>query len=389
MDYHFSEELEMIRDLARKIAVEVVAPKAAELDEREEFPREIINVLKESDFMGIYLPEEYGGLGGGILELAVVVEELSKACGGVSVCYAANALGSFPILLFGSEEQKKKYLPGIASGDKLAAFALTESEAGSDAGNVKTTAKKDGDFYILNGRKQWITNGGEADVYTVIAATKPDKGARGLSAFIVEKDTPGFSFGKKEKKMGIRCTSTRELIFEDCKIPAENLLGKEGRGFIVSMKTLDMARPGVAAQAIGIAEGALNHAVQFGMERVQFGHAVTTFQAIQHKIAECATRIEAARALTYATARMIDSGARNYSKESAMCKLFASDTAMYVTTEAIQIYGGHGYMREYPVEKYFRDAKITQIYEGTNEIQKGVIANEVLREARKSKRKSR
>ncbi|MCD4782775.1 MAG: acyl-CoA dehydrogenase family protein [Candidatus Eremiobacteraeota bacterium] len=388
MDYYLSEELEMIRDLARKIATEMIAPRAAELDEKEEFPWEIINILKESDFMGVYLPEEYGGLGGGILELSVVVEELSRACGGVAVSYAANALGSFPILLFGTEEQKKKYLPDVASGEKLAAFALTESEAGSDAGNVKTTAKKDGDFYVLNGRKQWITNGGEADVYTVIASVKPNKGARGLSAFIVEKDTPGFSFGKKEKKMGIRCSSTRELIFEDCRIPAENLLGLESRGFMVAMKTLDMARPGVAAQAIGIAQGALDHAIAFGMERVQFGHAITTYQAIKHKIAECSTRIEAARALTYATAKMIDKNEKNYSKESAMCKLFASDTAMFVTTEAIQIYGGHGYMREYPVEKYFRDAKITQIYEGTNEIQKNVIANEALREARKNRKKT-
>jgi butyryl-CoA dehydrogenase len=385
MEYFLSEELTMIRDLARKIAQEEIAPKAAELDEKEEFPWEIINILKEAEFMGIYLPQEYGGMGGGVLDLSVVVEEFSKACGGVAVSYAANALGTFPIVLFGSKDQKQKYLPKIASGEYLAAFGLTESDAGSDASNIKTTARLEGDHYVLNGTKQWITNGGEAQVYTVIASTKPDRGARGLTAFIVEKGTPGFDFGKKEMKMGIRCSSTRELVFQDCKVPVENRLGKEGQGFAVAMKTLDKARPGVAAQAIGIAQGALDHAIAFGMERKQFGHPITAFQAIQHKIAECSTRIEAARALTYATAKMIDSGIENFSKESAMCKLFASDTAMFVTTEAIQIYGGHGYMREYPVEKFFRDAKITQIYEGTNEIQRNVIGLEAIREAKKKK----
>ena len=383
MNYFLTEEQEMIRDLAQRIAREEVAPRAAELDETEQFPWEIINLLKESDFMGIYLPEEYGGMGGGVMELAIAVEEISKACAGVSVSYAANALGAFPIVLFGTEEQKQKYLPKIASGEWLSAFGLTESEAGSDASNIKTTAKLEGDHYVLNGTKQWITNGGEAHVYTVIASTNPAKGSRGLSAFIVEKDTPGFTFGKKEKKMGIRCSATRELIFENCRIPKENILDREGKGFIIAMKTLDMARPGVAAQSVGIAQGALDHAVAFSLERKQFGHPVSHFQAVQHKIAECQTRIEAARALTYAAARHVDAGEKSISRESAMCKLFASDVAMYVTTEAIQIYGGHGYMREYPVEKFFRDAKITQIYEGTNEIQRNVIANEILREARK------
>lgn len=383
MDYLLTEEQIMIRDLARQIARDEVAPRAAELDEKEEFPWEIIEILKQSDFMGLYVPEEFGGMGGGVLELALAVEELSKACGSVAVSYAANALGTFPIILFGTEDQKNTYLPKIVSGEYLAAFALTEAEAGSDAGNVRTTAKLDGDHYVINGTKQWITNGGEASLYTVIASTNPAKGARGLTAFIVEKDTPGFTFGKKEKKLGIRSSSTRELVFEDCRIPKENILGREGHGFMVAMKTLDKARPGVAAQALGIAQGALDHAVAFGMERIQFGHPITHFQAIQHKIAECSTQIEAARALVYSTARMIDSGVRKFSRESAMCKLYASDVAMHVTTEAIQIYGGHGYMREYPVEKYFRDAKITQIYEGTNEIQKNVIANEVLRESRK------
>ncbi|MCE1248915.1 MAG: acyl-CoA dehydrogenase family protein [Firmicutes bacterium] len=385
MEYFLTEEQIMIRDLARKIAQEEIAPRAAEYDEKEEYPWDVINLLKESEFMGIYLPAEYGGMGGGVLDLSIVVEELSKACGGVAVTFAANALGTFPIVLFGNEEQKQKYIPKIASGEYLAAFGLTESTAGSDASNIKTTARLEGDHYVLNGTKQWITNGGEASVYTVIAATRPDRGARGLTAFIVEKGTPGFEFGKKEMKLGIRCSSTRELVFQDCKVPVANRLGKEGQGFAVAMKTLDKARPGVAAQAIGIAQGALDHAVAFAMERKQFGQSITSFQAIQHKIAECATRIEASRALTYATARMIDAGSDNFSKESAMCKLLASDTAMYVATEAIQIYGGHGYMREYPVEKFFRDAKITQIYEGTNEIQRNVIALEVIRDAKKKK----
>ncbi|MFP4497496.1 MAG: acyl-CoA dehydrogenase family protein [Vulcanimicrobiota bacterium] len=384
MDYLFTEEQLMIKELAEKIAKEEIAPKAAQWDETGEFPWDAINTLAASGFMGLYLPEEFGGMGGGVTELCIAVEELSKACGGVAVSYAATSLGTLPILLFASDEQKQKYLPRIASGEYLAAFGLTEPDAGSDASNIKTTAKLDGEHYVLNGTKQWITNGGEAQVYTVIASTNPARGARGLSAFIVEKDTPGFTFGKKENKLGIRCSSTRELIFEDCRIPKENLLRKEGYGFIVAMKTLDRSRPGVASQAVGIAQGALDHAIKFGLERVQFGQPVVQFQAIQHKIAECQTRIEAARALTLSVAKMIDNGASSYSKESAMCKLFAADTAMYVTTEAIQIYGGHGYMKEYPVEKYFRDAKITQIYEGTNEIQRNVIANEVIKDIKKT-----
>jgi butyryl-CoA dehydrogenase len=386
MNYLLTEEQMMIKELAAKIATEEIFPAAAELDEKEEFPWKIMKILRESDFMGLYLPQEYGGMGGGIMELAIAVEEFSKACAGVATSYAANALGSFPIVLFGTDEQKKKYLPKVASGEWLAAFGLTESEAGSDAGNIKTTAKKDGGEYVLNGTKQWITNGGEAHLYTVIASTNPDKGSRGLSAFIVEKDTPGFSFGKKEKKMGIRTSTTRELVFENCRIPAENIISKEGLGFVVAMKTLDMARPGVAAQSVGIAQGALDLAVAFSLDRRQFGQSISNFQAIQHKIAECSTRIEAARALTYAAARFVDSGDKNVSRESAMSKLFASDTAVYVVNEALQIYGGHGYMREYPIEKMYRDAKITQIYEGTNEIQKNVIANEVIREARSKKK---
>ncbi|MFH1779325.1 MAG: acyl-CoA dehydrogenase family protein [Candidatus Omnitrophota bacterium] len=380
MDYLLTEEQMMIRDLVRRVAEEKIRPITQELDEKEEFPWDIIKVLAETDLCGIYIEEKYGGMSGGVLELAIVTEELSRACGGIAICFAATALGTYPIILHGTEEQKQKYLPDIASGKKLAAFALTEAGAGSDASAIQTTARKEGDLYILNGTKQWITNGGEAEVYTVIAMTDRTRGARGASAFIVEKGTPGFDFGKKEKKMGIRASATRELIFNDCKVPAENLLGREGMGFIIAMRTFDQSRPGVAAQAVGIAQGALDLAVKYARERVQFGKPISGFQGIQFMLADMATEIEAARALVYATARMIDSGAKNIAKESAMAKLFASDMCMKVTTDAVQIFGGYGYMRDYPIEKYMRDAKITQIYEGTNQIQRSIIALELIKE---------
>jgi len=380
MDYLLTEEQKMILDLSRQIADEKIRPKAAECDEADEFPKDIIKDLAKSDLFGIFVPEEYGGMGISVLNLCIVTEELSKACGGIAVCYAASALGTFPILLFGNDEQKKKYLPALAKGEKIAAFGLTEPAAGSDASAIQTTAKKVGDHYILNGTKHFITNGGDAEIYTVIAMTDKTKGARGASAFIVEKGTPGFTFGKKEDKMGIRASSTRELVFTDCKIPKENLLAKEGMGFIVTMKTFDMSRPGVAAQALGIAQGALDHAVKYAKEREQFEKSISTFQGIQWMLADMATQIEAARALIYAVARMVDSGNAKVGKESAMAKLFASDVAMKVTTDAVQILGGYGYMKDYPVEKYMRDAKITQIYEGTNQIQRNIIANQVLKE---------
>ncbi|MBM3249042.1 MAG: acyl-CoA dehydrogenase [Candidatus Omnitrophica bacterium] len=380
MDYLLTEEQKMIRDLSRQIADEKIRPKAAEYDKADEFPKDVIKDLAKSDLFGIFVPEEYGGMGISVLNLCIVTEELSKACGGIAVCYAASALGTFPILLFGNDEQKKKYLPALAKGEKIAAFGLTEPAAGSDASAIQTTAKKVGDHYILNGTKHFITNGGDAEIYTVIAMTDKTKGARGASAFIVEKGTPGFTFGKKEDKMGIRASSTRELVFTDCKIPKENLLAKEGMGFIVTMKTFDMSRPGVAAQALGIAQGALDHAVKYAKEREQFEKSISTFQGIQWMLADMATQIEAARALIYAVARMVDSGNAKVGKESAMAKLFASDVAMKVTTDAVQILGGYGYMKDYPVEKYMRDAKITQIYEGTNQIQRNIIANQVLKE---------
>ncbi|MBU2541392.1 MAG: acyl-CoA dehydrogenase family protein [Candidatus Omnitrophica bacterium] len=383
MDYLLTDEQNMIRGLCAQIAKDKIKPYAAELDESEEFPHEIMKIIAQSDLFGLYIPQEFGGMGAGVLELCLATEEFSKACGGIAVCYAASALGTFPILLYGDDQQKKKYLPLLARGEYLAAFGITEPNAGSDASAIETTAKKEGDHYILNGLKHFITNGGDAHVYVVIAMTDKKKGARGASAFIVEKDTPGFTFGKKEKKMGIRASSTRELIFADCKIPKENLLGREGMGFIVTMKTFDMSRPGVAAQALGIAQGALDEAVNYAKGRTQFGKSISSFQGIQFMLADMATKVEAARALVYATARMVDAGKTSVAKESAMAKLYASDVAMSVTTDAVQILGGYGYMRDYPVEKYMRDAKITQIYEGTNQIQRGIIALQLIKEAKK------
>lgn len=383
MDYFLSEEQIMIRDLARQIAEEKIIPIRAELDEKEEFPWEIMKVLAQSDLFGLFIPEEYGGFGKGSLELAIAIEELSRACLGVATSYSANALGFLPILLYGSEEQKKKYLPDIAAGKRLVAFALTEANAGSDAGGVQTTAVKEGSEYVLNGTKQWITNGGEAEINTVVAMTNKSKGARGASMFIVEKGTKGFGFGKKENKLGIRASSTRELVFENCRIPEENIIGKEGMGFIVAIKTLDVARNGVGAQGVGVAQGALDASLQFAVTRKQFGQAISSFQAIQHMLADMATEIEAARALVYSVARYIDGGAKDFSKVSAMSKLFASDVAMRVTVNAVQVMGGSGYMKEYPVEKMMRDAKILQIYEGTNQIQRNVIGQALIKETAK------
>lgn len=383
MDYLLTDEQKMVQELSRKIAKDKIQPVAAKYDQTEEYPWEVMKVLAQSDLFGIFVPQEYGGTGGGVLDLCLVTEELSRACGGIAVCYAASALGTFPIILFGSDEQKKKYLPDLASGKKIAAFGLTEPEAGSDASAIKTTAKKDGNHYILNGLKHFITNGGDAEIYVVIAMTDKTRGARGASAFIVEKGTPGFTFGKKEDKLGIRASSTRELVFTDCKIPKENLLSKEGMGFIVTMKTFDMSRPGVAAQAVGIAQGALDLAVAYAKQRVQFGKAISTFQGIQWMLADMATQVEASRALVYATARMVDAGHKDVAKDSAMAKMYASDVAMKVTTDALQIFGGYGYMRDYPIEKYMRDAKITQIYEGTNQVQRSIIALKLIKEMAK------
>jgi alkylation response protein AidB-like acyl-CoA dehydrogenase len=382
LNYFLTPDQEMIRDLARKIADEKVKPVRAELDEKEEFPWEIMKVCGEAGLFGVSIEEAYGGFGGGELENSLAVEEMSRVCLGVATSFAASGLGAHPIILYGNDEQKKKYLPDIAKGKKLAAFGLTEADAGSDAGAIRTTATRKGDGYVLNGTKQWITNGGEAETYTIIAMTDRTKGPRGASAFILEKGAPGFEFGKKEKKMGIRASATRELVFQDCFIPRENLIAKEGMGFIVTMRTFDRTRPGVGAQAVGVAQGALDEAVRYAREREQFGKKIISFQAVQHLLADMATQVEAARALVYSVARYIDQekNPKEISKVSGMAKVFASDVAMRVTTDAIQVFGGYGYMREYPVEKMMRDAKILQIYEGTNQIQRNIIGQELSKE---------
>ena len=377
MEYFLTEEQKTIKSLARRIAEERILPVRAELDEKEEFPRAIIKDLADADMFRVFIPEEYEGLGGGCFELCLVVEELSRVCSAVAVSYAATALGCFTLTEYGTEAQKQKYLPDIASGRKLAAFALTEPTAGSDASAIRTTAEKVDGGYMLNGTKQFITNGGEAEIYTVIALTDKTKGARGASALLVEKDTPGFSFGKKEKKMGIRASATRELIFRDCLVPEENLIGKEGAGFILTMKLFDKSRPGIGAQAMGVAQGALEAAVDYTRQRIQFGHPLISLPVVQNILADMATQVEAARALVYAAARTVDSGAKKFSEESAMAKVFASDTAMKVTTDAVQICGGAGYMRDYPIEKMMRDAKIMPIYEGANEVLRNAIAIEL------------
>ncbi len=373
MDYFLTEEQQEIRNLAREIAEKRIRPVRAKLDEEEIFPEEILKELAQADLLALPIPEEYGGMGFGTLEQVIVIEELSRVCAGVAVSSAANFLGAYPILIAGSEEQKKKYLPLIANGEKWAAFALTEPNVGSDVSAVETTAVKDGDYYILNGTKQWITNGGEADIYTVFAMTDKKKGARGMSCFIVEKNTPGFSFGKKEKKMGIRCSATRELIFQDCKVPKENLIKREGAGFIIAMRTFTKSRPAIGAQSVGIAQGAMEEAIKFAKQRSQFGQHIIDFQAIQFMLADMAMKIEAARALVYQAAKNVDTDNKYADVTSAMAKAFASDVCMQVTTDAVQICGGAGYMRDYPVEKYMRDAKITQIYEGTNQIMRNII----------------
>jgi alkylation response protein AidB-like acyl-CoA dehydrogenase len=380
MDYFLTDEQKEMKEIARRIAVEKMAPLSEKYDEEGIFPWDIVEVMRQSDLFAVLVPEEYGGISGKVVDLTIVTEELCAVDMGISLAFGVTGLGMYPISIAGSEEQKHKYLSQIAAGEKLAAFGLTEANAGSDVGNMQTSARKEGDTYVLNGTKQWISNGGEAEIYTVFAMTDKTKGPRGCSCFIVEKGTPGFSFGKKENKMGIRANSTRELVFEDCVIPAENLLGREGTGFITAMKVFDKSRPMVGAQAVGVARGAFEYAAKYANERIQFGKPISAFQAVQFMLADMATQIEAARALVMQTGRMIDAGAKNYSKESAMCKYYASDVAMKVTTDAVQICGGYGYMKEYPVEKKMRDAKILQIYEGTNQIQRGIVANALLKE---------
>jgi len=369
------------QERAREVAEKFVRPVAAELDRTGEYGWEILEALKSYELTGAWIPKEYGGKDAGVLNLCLIVEQLSRACGGVGVAFAVNALGSFPIIIGGTEEQKLKYLPPIAAGDALIAFGLSEKPSGSDAGSLRTTAIKDGEDFVLNGQKKWNTNGGVASTFTVYALTDPDRGMRGISAFIVEKDTPGFTVGKREDTMGIRTVPVNELEFSDCRVPASQLMGhKENVGFKNAMMTLDRARPGVAAQALGLAQGAFEWAMRYTSERRQFGQTVMSHQAIQFMLADMATQIEAARQLVYHSARVIDSGAKNVNKVAAMGKVFATDTAIKVTTDAVQLFGGYGYCKDYPIEKYMRDAKITQIYEGTNQVQRLVIGRALTRE---------
>ncbi|HAA84428.1 acyl-CoA dehydrogenase family protein [Thermodesulfobacterium commune] len=379
IDYGLNDTQKLLVDLIKRIGEEYIKPYALEWDEKEVYDERPIKALAQADFFGIIVPKEYGGLGLGSLEMCLAVEHLSYYCAGVSTTYAASFLGAYPIIFFGNQEQKAHYLPRIAKGESLCAFALTEPQAGSDAFGIKTTAKKEGDYYVLNGVKQWITNGGIADIYVVIALTDPSKGARGASAFIVEKGDPGFTVGKKEKKLGLRTSVTTELFFNDCVIPKSRLLAKEGMGFIVALKTLDYARCGAGAQAVGIAQAAMEVSLKHASSRIQFGQPVYQFQAVSHTFADMAMKIEASRSLLYSVARFIDRGAKDFSGASSMVKCFATDVAMWVTERAIQMMGGLGYMRDYPVQKYFRDAKCLQIYEGTNEIQRNVIARELLK----------
>ncbi|MFN8547904.1 MAG: acyl-CoA dehydrogenase family protein [Candidatus Eisenbacteria bacterium] len=395
MDELLSKENLEYRARAREVADTVVRKVAAHYDREQSYPWEVLEALKKAELTGVWIPKEYGGPGGGLLNLCIVVEELSKACGGVGVAYAVNALGSFPIITGASEEQKHAWLPAIARGEKLIAFGLSEKDAGSDAGSLQCKAIRDGDHYVVNGQKKWNTNGGVAHHYTVYCQTNPDKGIRGISALMIEKGTPGFTIPKVEDKMGIRCVPVVELDFKDVRVPASNLIGKEGGGFRNAMSTLDLARPGVASQAVGLAAGATRLALEYASQRKQFGQSIVSFQAIQFMLADMDVQTEVARQMVYNAAKVVDQvtekltklegiagagGPAGFSKYSAISKVFATDIAMKVTTDAVQIFGGNGYMKDFPIEKYMRDAKITQIYEGTNQIQRLVIGRAMLRE---------
>ncbi|SMO67817.1 acyl-CoA dehydrogenase [Melghirimyces algeriensis] len=380
MQFTLSEEHQMMRKMVREFAENEVAPTAGERDEEERFDRSIFDKMGELGLAGIPWPEENGGVGADFLSYVIAVEELSRVCASTGVTLSAHlSLASWPIYKFGTPEQKERFLRPLAEGKMLGAYGLTEPGSGSDAAAMRTTAVRDGDSYVLNGSKIFITNGGEAEIYVVFAVTQPEKKHRGITAFIVEKGTPGFSIGKKEQKLGIRSSPTTEIIFENCRVSEANRLGEEGQGFKIAMMTLDGGRNGIAAQAVGIAQGALDAATAYAKERKQFGKPIGKIQAIQFKLADLATEIEAARLLTYQAA-WLESQGLPYGKASAMAKLYAGDMAMKATTEAVQIFGGYGYTREYPVERFMRDAKITQIYEGTNEIQRVVIANHLMNE---------
>jgi butyryl-CoA dehydrogenase len=404
MDYQLTETQQAIVEIARQIALKKIKPVREHYDEKEEFPWPVVDEIRKADLLGVYLPEEYGGMGGGNFELVLAAEQLSRACGGIALAAMTSSLCALPILLCGSDEQRRRYLPDLATGKKIGAFCITEPEAGSDATATRATAVKDGDHYVANGTKIFCSSGKEAETYVIFFSTNLKRGARGVSAFIVEKGWPGFEFGKKETKMGIRANSTYELVFRDCRIPKENLLMGEGFGLFVAQGTFDLSRPGVGAQALGIAQGALDETLSYVRMRKQFGQAIASFQAVQHILADCATQVEAARSFLYTVVRAMDRellpavrkaidekitvydamkklGSKRWTKESAMTKVFCSDMAMRVTTDCVQMCGGIGYMRDFPVEKFMRDAKITQIYEGANQIQRNEIAAMMIKEA--------
>ncbi len=379
MDFSLSEEQLMFQKMVRDLVVKELEPIAARLDENEEYPAEVIKKMGELGLMGVTIPEKYGGSGGDSIHLVIATEEIARVCGGTAVIYVATlSLACYPIYNFGSEEQKQRFVPPLAKGVKLGCFGLTESGAGSDVASLQTTALRQGSNYILNGTKIFITNGAEADLAVVFTTIDRSLRQRGITAFIVEKGTPGFSVGKKERKLGIRASSTTELVFENCSVPAENRIGKEGEGFRIAMETIDSSRINIAAQAVGIARAAFEVSLNYAKERQQFGQPIANFQAIQWMLADMATSIDAARLLIYRAAYLKDRGLP-FLKESAMAKLFAAEASMNVTTKAVQIHGGYGYTKDYPVERYLRDAKITEIYEGTSEMQRMTIARNLIR----------
>ncbi len=381
MDFILNEDQSMLRDMVRRVAEEKFAPIAAEIDEKEIFPTESVKILAENGLLGVQIPEEYGGAGAGMLAMILVVEEIARVCASTSVILTTQALASDPMLIAGTEEQKKKYLYRLASGDCLGACGITEPGAGSDVTGMKTTAKKVDGGYVIDGAKIFITNGGEAGITTVLAYTDKEKKNRGISMFILEKGLPGFTVGKKEHKLGMHGSDTRELVFENVFVPDSCLLGPEGTGFKTLMTTFNYTRPAVGAQALGIAQGALDASIKYAKERVQFGKSLASFQGMQWMLAEMAMSVETARSIIYRAASMIDSEpeSADLPKIASMAKWYASDVAMKVTTDAVQVFGGYGYVREYPVERMMRDAKITQIYEGTNQIQRTIVAGQILR----------
>jgi len=376
--FYLTDDQRAIRDLARKIARERIAPHAAHYDETEQYPEESIKALLESGLFGIWVPEEWGGTDLGCLALSVVTEEIARACAATATQYLDQPLGGLPILLAGNDEQKQRYLPRLATGEQFAAYSLSEPGAGSDAAGLRTTAVRQGDRYILNGSKQWCTNGDHADVIVVFATVDPKKRAKGVTAFLVDRDTPGFSVGKKERKMGIRASPTVALHFTDCVVPLGQRLGEEGEGFKIAMQTLDITRPATGAMAVGIGQAALDAAVGYAKERQQFGQPIAAFQGIQFMLADMAMQVHAARLMVHHAARQVDAGIRGNTYEASMAKCWAADAAMKVATDAVQVFGGYGYTREYPVERFMRDAKIMQIYEGTSQIQRVIIARELL-----------